>query len=863
MTPERWQRLKELFGGAVDLGDPERAAFLDEACAGDASLRAEVEVLLASHREAESFLSLPPTGAGEAGLEAPAGAPSPPLRVGPYRIVREIGRGGMGTVYLAERDDEAFHRQVAVKVIRRGMDSDFVVERFRAEREILAGLAHPHIAALLDGGTTDEGLPYFVLEHVEGVPIDRYCDERRLSTTQRLSLFLDVCEAVRHAHARLVVHRDLKPGNILVTADGVAKLLDFGLARLLDPASASPDRTATQLRFLTPAFASPEQVRGGAITVASDVYSLGALLYLLLTGRRPHGPDDATYEELTRRATLVDPPRPSAAALEEPSAGDPLGDAGRLAAVREGSPARLRRRLAGDLDAMVMMALRKEPERRYPSVERLAEDVRRHLAGRPLTARTGAGWYRAGKFISGHRVGLFAATLVVLSLTGGLLEASRQRARAERRFADVRRLATSFLFEFHDAIEKLPGSTKARELVIQRGREYIDGLAREAAGDLSLQADLASAYERLAEVQGGGNASLGDAVGALESLQAAVALREAIAATMPRDSEARRHLALALRERGEVRLGQGQGAALDDIQRAMALWEALAAEEPGSPRAVKDLALGHHSAAMAFVERGNYAAALEHRRKAAALFERVASLSPADAGARRNLSLGYKYLSGILRVTGDRPAALVYARKAVTADEARVGAAPEDAEARIDLAYSLTTVGGGLEEAGDLQGALASYLGALDAAGAVAEADPANAWAGMALAYSHRGVGATLLRAGRFREALEQSTRAEALWRRYLAVGPTERVNLSDLARILAELADEEVGLARDPATRPAERHGHWRAARAWVERSRQVRRDLRAQGRLTPEDERLEDENVRRLAACDAVLGASAGTWR
>src|SRR5258708_1577322 len=345
------------------------------------------------------------------------------------------------------------------------------------------------------------------MEYVEGEPIDRFCDGHQLSVAKRLELFLLVCGAVGYAHSNLVVHRDIKPGNILVRPDGTPKLLDFGLAKLLAPGSA--DQTATQVRFLTPSFASPEQIRGGRISTSTDVYSLGVLLYFLLTARRPFGAEAEEYEQLARAVCEEEPIRPSHAVA--------LTDADRM----------LRHRLAGDLDSIVLKAMEKEAERRYASVEQFAEDVRRHLAGHPISARRSTAWYRASRFVVRHRLGVAATALVIFALAGGVVESARQRARAEQRFNDVRNLANSFLFEFHEAIKNLPGSTKARELVVKRARQYLEMLASEGAGDSSLQQELASAYETLAAIQGGANNSLGDTAGEIASIERALSIREA------------------------------------------------------------------------------------------------------------------------------------------------------------------------------------------------------------------------------------------------------------------------------------------------------------------------------------------------
>jgi serine/threonine protein kinase/tetratricopeptide (TPR) repeat protein len=416
MSGERWERLNQMFHAAVALPVEERANFLAHACSGDPGLRSEVERLVAAHERAGRFIDEPaiaPAGPWLAGESEPLAAGR---RFGPYGVVREIGRGGMGAVYLAERADGQYEQRVALKLIKRGMDTDLVLQRFRAERQILASLDHPNIARLLDGGTTDDGRPYFVMEYIEGQPIDEYADTRRLSIPERLGLFLQVCRAVAYAHQHRVVHRDIKPLNILVTVEGVPKLLDFGIAKVLHPGTDEPTATVTGFRLFTPEYASPEQVEGRHATAASDVYSLGVVLYELLTGRSPYRPRSREPLDVVEAVRTTDPERPSAAVSRATAlaAGIPRRPglaSDRAAATGTGSTDRLRRRLRGDLDTIVLTALRKEPARRYPSVLDLADDIQRHSEGLPVRACPDTLRYRAGKFLRRNRGSLAAAAL--------------------------------------------------------------------------------------------------------------------------------------------------------------------------------------------------------------------------------------------------------------------------------------------------------------------------------------------------------------------------------------------------------------------------------------------------------------------
>ncbi|HEY3663701.1 MAG TPA: serine/threonine-protein kinase [Chthoniobacterales bacterium] len=416
---DRWARVKELFAAAADLDPGQRATFLELECGGDEALRRELESLLESDERTDGFIEQP---AFEIPRDLFSGEePFVGRQFGTYQVIREIGRGGLGAVYLAARADDEYRKEVAIKFVRRGLDTEDILRRFRNERQILAQLDHPNIARLIDGGTTDNGLPYFVMEYVKGEPIIAYCDGHALSTTERLKLFRKVCAAVTYAHQNLVIHRDLKPSNILVTQEGEPKLLDFGIAKLLGPGDELFTRTLPALRVMTPEYASPEQVKDEKIMTTSDVYSLGVLLYELLTGQRPYRLKTRAPGEIARAITEQEPERLSTALLRDSRF-----------TVHDSRP------LRGDLDNIVLMAMRKEPARRYSSVGQFSEDIRRHLEALPVIARKDTVAYRASKFVRRHRTGVAAAALVLLSLIGGIVgtlievrTARRAEAKAE------------------------------------------------------------------------------------------------------------------------------------------------------------------------------------------------------------------------------------------------------------------------------------------------------------------------------------------------------------------------------------------------------------------------------------------------
>ena len=418
MTPEYLSRIRAIYEEALELDAADREAFLAEKCGGDAAVLRDSKLLLAAQKNVPLWLNSPLLGSPPGFDRDVEALPKMEGRMlSGYKLLRLIGRGGMGSVYLAERSDGAFHKQVAIKLVQPGVNGINIPARFQQEREILASLDHPGIARLLDAATTEEGLPYFVMEFVDGLPIDRWCDEHHLNVTERVELFRRVCSAVQYAHQRLVVHRDLKPANILVTPSGDVKLRDFGIAKLLRPLPGGDDTTRTQMGVMTPGYASPEQVNGAGLTTLTDVYSLGVILYELLTGHKPYHSLRSAIREIAKTLAEEEPTRPSeiVAITEETLTPEAVSQ------VREGDPSRLRKRLEGDLDCIVLTALRKEPVRRYSSVEALGEDLANHLESRPVAAREDSVWYLGSRFVRRHWEGVVAGTLILLSLCAGVI----------------------------------------------------------------------------------------------------------------------------------------------------------------------------------------------------------------------------------------------------------------------------------------------------------------------------------------------------------------------------------------------------------------------------------------------------------
>ena len=843
MTPERWQRLKQLFGAALECALGEREAMLAGACEGDPELLAEVRKLLASHEGGGEFLDEP----------VPDPGPSAPERIGPYRLLREVGHGGMGTVYLAERVDDEYRRQVAIKLVRLGMDSAFVLARFRTERQILASLQHSGIAALLDGGTTSAGRPYFVMENVQGEPIDRYCDERHLPVAERLRLFLLVCAAVEHAHGRLVVHRDIKPGNILVTAEGQPKLLDFGLAKLLDPGAQGDDQTTTQYRFVTPAFASPEQLVGGPITTASDVYSLGALLYLLLTGWRAYGDSRSSYGELAREAREQPPRKPSAVVTErDPTTDDPAHLPEARSALRGSTPEKLRRTLAGDLDAIVLKAMRKDPADRYRSVERLSEDVRRFLDGLPVGARRGGGWYRLRKFATRHALALAATGLVLVALTVAFAETVRARGRAERRAEDVRRLAGSVVVELNNTIARIPGTTQARAEVVKRAQEYLNVLARESRNDLILKRDLAAAYEQLCRVQGLDDpASLGDLKGALASAGAAVALYEEVLRANRGDAESSINLARALTLLSHAKASAGRADGLEDARRAVALAERALARSP-TIELRRTLARCLSNLGQAYDAAGDFGQGLDCYRRGA---DAVQAIPVAERSLKDELSLMINFTNLALSMARDDPggAEALY-RRSLAIGEPLLAKHPNDVEVRTRVAQVRQRLGLALAERGQLTAAEEQFTKALVALQENVTADPGNASARTQVALTQVGLGVSLADGPEPQRALDSLLAARAALAALSAADPESARKSYWLGFSEAALGRAEIAIAR--RSPPAAAAAHWRRARSWSAEAVELLEALEAHGKFLPEMADLRPARDQ-VATCDAALAS------
>jgi non-specific serine/threonine protein kinase/serine/threonine-protein kinase len=915
----------QILGEAIERAPESRDGWVNTVCAGDEALRAEVARLLARQKPAAQFLEESPLATvAESNGRSMVGE-----RVGLYKIISEIGRGGMGAVYLAERDDAHFTRRVALKLIKRGMDTDFVVQRFRSERQILASLDHPNIAGLIDGGATEADLPYFIMEYVEGQPINKYANANNLSTNERLKLFRTVCSAVQYAHQNLVIHRDLKPSNILVTKEGEPKLLDFGIAKLLQAdGEAETELTATAVRVMTPEYASPEQIKGERITTSSDVYSLGVLLYELLTGQRPYRVKSRQPDEIAKAICEQEPERPSAAvrmtAFRVPtSVGSSDGD---KSPTEVGTlNTRNLKLLRGDLDNIVLKALRKEPQRRYGSADQFSEDIRRHLEGLPVTARKATLSYRASKFVQRNKIGVAAAVVILLTLLGGIIatgwEARKARiesARAEQRFNEVRQLAHSVLFDYHDAIAVLPGSTAVRHRLVKDALQYLDNLSKETGNDTSLLRELAGAYEKVAAIQGGvamsgrgtllSASNLGDMPGALESLRKAIAIRERLFAMDQGNKEVQQELAFCYVTIGFLHVLNGPpDKAVENLRKGMPIMEELVAADPTDEDLQYKLwnvylALAKALGSPAVPNLGDTEGALAYMNKAQTLGADMVSKQPTNLAYQNMLSSMHGAYGAIQFGAGRKQEALESYKKNVAIAQEILKRDPSNTFYRRQMAVSLGNLGNTKLDMNEV-GALDSFRQALAIYESLAAADPNDADIRKNSAVGYRNVGVALGTGNRI-EALNNFHKAlqilaelvvkdltNADYRRqwattYLllsrfqsqandlngavdsanqgikideALVASSSTNVSarnTLAQLDSQLGASHAALGTKSGA--GKQNAQWQAAKDAYQKSLDIYEDMKSKGTLSGADAGKADELAKEIAKCDAALRIS-----
>lgn len=781
----------------------------------------------------------------------------------------------MGAVYRAIRIDDHYLKIVAIKLARAGFSTRPYLRSFKSERQILASLDHPNIAHLLDGGATQEGLPYLVMEFIEGRPIDEYCDLHTLDTSQRLKLFLHVCAAVEYAHQKLIIHRDLKPANILVTANGTPKLLDFGIAKLLDPELyfQTADAEGTMARAMTPDYASPEQILGEPITTSGDVYSLGVVLYRLLTGHAPYILTKSNPVEWGRIIVETEPERPSAVVDRPAEITASNGNTEHLAPediarLRDGRPAVLRRRLSGDLDNILLMALRKDPERRYGSVEQFANDIRRSLDGRPVLARPDTILYRSGKFARRHKVPLAAVALIVISLTTGIVVAvrqariaERQRALAEQRFNDIRSVSHDLIFDVHDSIQYLAGATAARKIIVQDALRYLNVLSKDSPESIPLQEEIATAYEKVGDVQGGtGRANLGDTSGALESYMKALTIRQAILAKRPSDSAARDGLSRSYLRIGEILLDMGRyQEALQYHQSHLELSKELAASFPSDLKAQSRLASSYDGMGDILVSLNEWDASLQNYDASAVIFKTLAEKNPQQHTLRSNWALEQKKMGGVLEARNAFAEAFHKYKSALSIDEELAKDSPVDASAQRDLAIDYSSLGDAISKMGDSVTAIQYYRQALAIDRRLNSSDPRDASARYYLVYDLYRLGDVQLETADIRGAIAAYRLAVSKAEMNSKLDPGNTVARSELARVYSKLAKAHFTAASNASLAGAGKRSNLAIAVDWYQKSLTIWLDLRDRGVLRETDSSEVDRVAEELSKCTTEMRRAA----
>ncbi|HEY3662037.1 MAG TPA: serine/threonine-protein kinase [Chthoniobacterales bacterium] len=818
MQPERAERIADLVENAFELEGAARSAYLAQACGDDRELHAEVEALLQEEARAAGLMSTPAVEFGAELLreEAADGELSAGEMLGDYRIISLLGEGGMGEVYLA--DDTHFGRQVAIKLIKQGFGTREFIRHFRQEERILAALTHPNIARLYGGAVTDKGLPYFVMEYVEGIPLETYSSQHALGIRDRLSLFRKVCAAVSYAHQNLVIHRDLKPANIRVTAEGEPKLLDFGIARLLDPTTAETDnRTVTSAHAMTPGYASPEQRRGDRMTTASDVYSLGVVLYELLAGKKP--------------------------------------------GIRKDGEPELQK-LDADLDNIILKALRPEAERRYSSVGQFSEDIRRYLEGLPIIARKDTFSYRTSKFVGRHKIALAVTASVALLLIGATIvatweahRANQERVLAERHFQEVRRLANSLMFEIHDSVKDLAGSTPTRRLIVSRALEYLDGLSHDAGGNSALQRELATAYEKIGDIQGNPySANIGDTNGALTSYRKALQIRESIPSS-DTTTDTQMELGRTYRALGDIMDQKGDvGQTIRYYRRSLQIFSQLAGSEPKNPAVQDELARAYETLGDGLGRAVNSEAEiLVSYRKSLGICEELLREDNSSAKRKRAVAINLMKIGGAM--DSHQPEAIAALRKGVATLESIAAANPTNGRAQREVGWGYKQLGTTQVAADDFPGAVESLRKSLAIKETAAAADPQNAQANFDLASGHVDLAEALSATGDQAQAVAQARQGITIVTALLAADPTNAIYSRNLAIYEEKLGDAFARSGEDKNGLTAQRTRAWSDARESYAKAETIFATLRDHGTLPPADAGQPQKLAALVARCEQAV--------
>lgn len=825
----RWTRVGEIFDAALRESPERRAEFVKVACDGDREMEADVLSLLASHDVAGEFLE-----PGSVPIEMPTGgipdAPKAGQTIGSWKVIRPLAEGGMGVVYLVEREDGQYQQRGALKFIRHGLATDEMVRRFRRERQILASLDHPNMARLLDGGTTEEGLPWLVMEYVDGVGLYEWCSEHAPTLRARLRLFLSLCGAVEAAHRRLVLHRDIKPGNVLITADGSPRLLDFGVAKIFsrEGLGTVPGADLTTLHApLTPEYASPEQLRGDEVGTASDVYSLGVLLYELITGVRPYPTRAEGAAELVRTVLERDPIRPSTAVVGT-RVTKSAADTGTRALPRPptGGPAALGRALSGDLDNIVLKALSKETSRRYGSVEELAADLRRYLDGRPVEARPSTWSYRASKFVRRNRTAVAMGSVALIAIIAGAAfslwnarVAEEQRRVAERRLRDVTVMANTVLWDVNEGLAGIPGATPLRAKVVDMATNYLNGIATEGVQDSSLVRTLGDAFEKLGTVQGAAwAANVGRSEDAYRSFKKSLELREELVRRYPLEVERVVDLMSIVNKIRNYDEEHGKPEEMLAMSaRGLVLISRLKELKPDEPRFRINSPRMRHNHGLSLVAAGRVEEGVAELRRGVGEFAALVAEEPKEPGHKRALAqatIGYAEALSLLPGSPDSALAALGRARAILEPLAKT--APDDMMLRRRLgSVSYDTGRILLLRSGDAPGALKEALASRAITAAAANADPGNEDYAVSDAIGRSLLGHALAANGHFDQAESMLRTLIPELERYGRADTTDTRFPQELIEARLSMGLVEAGRAKLAASGAA---GHWKRAEEWFE---------------------------------------------
>lgn len=824
MQNKNWEQVKEILQHVLPLETEDRNRYLSDSGVAP-EIRAEVESLLGFEEEAENLMHLSAVEFSRDFFDEDDKSTLIGQNIGVYKIVRELGQGGMGAVYLAERTDGKFSQRVALKLLKREMNTSALRRRFQQEREILASLEHPHIARLLDAGATGDKVPFIAMEYVEGLPIDDYCNKHRFDLNQRLDLFRKVCAAVNFAHRNLIVHRDLKPSNILVNDEGLPKLLDFGISKILSNELVPEDSaTVTRLGVMTPSYASPEQLQSKSVTTATDIYSLGVILYELLSGHRPFESKESDLKEIYKAVIETDPLPPSAIIstigkqlkeITEAKTAVKAENPRESATVISNSDAETEahkmrytiprtvnlssQNLRGDLDNIVLKTLRKEPERRYTSAENLAEDIHRHQRGLPVTARANTFSYRTEKFIKRNKASVIGAFLLVLAIIGGLITtlwqarvAQAERAKAEKRFNDVRTLANSFLFEFGPKIENLSGSMPARQLLVTRALEYLDNLSQEAGNDSKLQNELATAYEKVGDVQGNPQTpNIGDLKGALISYEKAQTIRRRLLETDSENAEKQADLAGNLEVTANINLNGGEfDKAEASLAEAVALREKVVAKNPKDVAARSKLGYAVRVSSYVPFYNSQNEKSLELSRRSLAIFEELSKDAPDDIFVNMHHANIYLDIGEGFAYMDDMAQGQENVQKGLDMLDALYKKYPNDTRVRRSLFVALLKRGELYRDAGDLPNSLEKYKRAFELSKLALQSEPGSFQAKRDVVLVNKQRAVTQKAAEKYKESLESFARAIEISEQLKREDPNNVIIIYDIGGSYHEMSE-------------------------------------------------------------------------